>query len=181
MELLSPLPLQECLERLKAAIDSPPALFGRWPVVGRVRGSALHARRRVRYANHFQTRLSAELEEQDGGTLIRCRFSIHPAVAVFTALWFGAAILIGGMIFFGSLAVLADASDGAGSGTWFGLGIPVMLLAFGAGVVALGRYLARGERDVLLAFLRETLRAQPQDGVAGRVRDGQARELGAPA
>ena len=69
------------------------------------------------------------------------------------AVWFGAVALIGGAIFVHSLSLLVWAPAKAPDGNIVGVVVPVMMLFFGAGLVALGRWLARDEKAFLLNFV----------------------------
>lgn len=150
---------EACVKRLQVEIDGPWARFGSRPVMGRVSDSSLRIWKRIRYRNSFQTCLSAKLVEQDGRTRIGCRFSLHPFAVVFMAVWFGAVVLIGGMVIVVStVAFLADPSA-VPPFVWLGLAIPIVMIAFGIGLIRFGRYLARDERQFLLEFLRQTIGA----------------------
>jgi hypothetical protein len=141
VELLSPFPLEECRALIQQQLRESP---GEAPVAGRLTGARLRARKRIGYRNSFQTYLVADMAEHGGGTLIRCRFAMHPAVLAFIAIWFLAVLQIGG-------------------GGVFSAG----MIAFGVLLVSGGIYLARGESAFLLDFVRVTLRARQVSGNGG--------------
>lgn len=157
LHLVSPLPLEECCRRLQAAMDSPWVLFGSRPVIGSIAKGRLQASKRIQGRNSFQTRLTAELTAEGDRTLIRCQFGMHPFVRAFMALWLGGAVVTGLGWAGVSLVTLLTTSSDAHAGTWFGLLAPIGPLMFGWGLLWLGRYMARSERDVLTAFVRDTL------------------------
>jgi hypothetical protein len=163
VELLSPLPIEECHLLLEAAMDTlwPWDYFGSRLVAGRISGSKLFARKQVGYKNLFQTRLSADTLEQDGRTLIRCRFSLHPFTRTFQVLWFAGVLLICGPIFVMSLLTLAEAPSRGPAGKWEGVFVPIGMFVFSVGNYWFGRYLARNERQFLIAFVCDTLAATP--------------------
>ncbi len=140
-------------------MDNPFTIFGGRPVIGRIAGTKLRARKRIWYRNSFQTQLTADLAEQAGQTTIRCRFSMHPLVTAFMAVWFGGVVLTGSGTLVMSLVALAYAQSGAPPGTWLGILIPTVMLVFAVGLLRFGRYLARDEQQFLLAFVRDTLGA----------------------
>ncbi len=161
IELLSPLPLEQCLERLKPLIEdqwrwSDP---GRKPLVGRFEGTILRVRKRIPYRNSFQTQLKAELMPEGNRTLFRCRFGAHPFVLIFMALWCALLAAI-------TAPILIQAIE---AGTSFqtagpGLLIPPAMLGFGILLIVVGRLLARNEQQFMLDLFEEELRARPRDG-----------------
>jgi hypothetical protein len=156
VELVSPLPLEECCRRLRAGMDE--TMLGvqlAFPVVGRIKEGKAAGTRRLscswspeiymrRQRNSFKTLLSADLIDQSGQTRIVCRFSMHPFVMLFTAFWFGIVLL--------SIVGLSSSSVLVG---------PVVMIAFAFGLLRFGRYQSRDDREALLAFVRERLKAEP--------------------
>jgi hypothetical protein len=59
-----------------------------------------------------------------------------------------------------SLITLILDPQNAPKGTWAGALLPPLIVVFFLGMVRVGRYLARGERDFLIDFLRRTVGAQ---------------------
>jgi hypothetical protein len=159
LDLISPLPRDECVRRLQVATDRWWALFGSRPLVGHVGESFLRVRKRIGYGNSFQCRLSATLEDEGSRTRLRCRLGMHPSVTLFMAFWFCGVVLIGAEVLVSTAAALlrGDASAQA----WMGIIGPFGMLAFGVALVAFGRFLARNEREFLLNFLRATIDARP--------------------
>jgi hypothetical protein len=77
---------------------------------------------------------------------------MHPFVIPFTTVWFG-------MVFLSIVTGLSSSPSIVASPTQV---LPVgMMLLFGFGGVRFGRYQSRGDRQALLAFVRETLMAEP--------------------
>jgi hypothetical protein len=129
------------------------------PLIGRIRGSRLRARKRTFwYRNSFQTYLSAELVADGSETRIRCRFGMHPFVIAFSVVWLCAATSLCGvaLLHFGN-------SRQASPDAWPGIAVCLLLPAFGWGIVCFGRYLARGEKQFLTDFIRQTLNAMPTE------------------
>jgi hypothetical protein len=163
-ELILPCSIEEFCRRLTAKMDR--SFFGTRPVIGRIRGTLLTARKRIWYRNSFQTYLSAELSSHANQTLVRYSFSIHPFVRVFAAAWFVGVALFGGAILVRSLSLLMWAPARA-SGSMVGVGVPILMLLFGAGCVAFGRWLARDEEAFLLTFVRTAGVAHPHSPWSG--------------
>ena len=161
VELTSPWPLEQCQAVLAASMDGSLLARGNQPVIGKVSGTQLRARKRISYRNSFQTSLKAELAEQGGHTRIHCRFGMHPLVTVFMVVWLGGVLTIGGGISASLLPDLARQGFSAPSDTWLGVAIPAGMAVFGVALVWLGRLIARNERRFLLEFLRDTLSAVP--------------------
>ncbi len=160
LDLVSPLPLPECVRRLRAEVDSMWTFFGKRPLVGRVDDHWLRVARRIRYRNSFQTWMSARLSAEGGGTRLRCRFGMHPLVTVFMAAWFGFVLMLGGPASVVVLVKLVAAPAPTAAGEWLLALIPVWMLAIGSAMVGIGRWLARGERRYLIEFLRQSVEAR---------------------
>src|SRR5262245_31108628 len=81
-DLISPLARDECVRRLRANTESSwfPAFSSNKPVIGRVEDTAFQIHKFIRYQNSFAPCLSAELDDEDGRTRVRCRLGLHPAV-----------------------------------------------------------------------------------------------------
>jgi hypothetical protein len=159
VELVSALPIAECGDRLAAAMDSRTRLFGKRPVIGRVADTVLHARKRIAFRNSFQTSVTARLFEQDGRTYIDCRFAMDPlvmavlgAVAALVAITAIPAALA-------YLAGLAAAAVDGGEAPPTALAIPPLMLLGLVLLLGLGRGAALGEREFLIAFIKQTIAA----------------------
>lgn len=149
--VISPLPREECVRRLQEQVDPEGSVFGKRPVIGRVRETSLRLRKRVKGRNSFQTFLFARVSPAADRTRFDCRFGMHPAVVAFMAFWFGVLLVIGGLAVseLGSLWAGADALPA-------GLPIGAFLLGmfvFGIGLVAIGRFASKGDVAFLTEFL----------------------------
>lgn len=155
-ELVSPLSIIECINRLRSATQSEWAIFGTSPVVGKVGEKSFRLRKRLKMShNSFQTHLSASLSSEGTSTRVTCRFGMHPFVVIFMIVWLGA--VTGGAI--GSLVFGLRHSNGTMPSA-AGL-VPWGLALFGIVLVGVGRGMARGEREFLMDFLRQTVEARP--------------------
>jgi hypothetical protein len=152
--LVSPLPITECLDRLRGVTQSEWKIFGKSPVVGRI-GERFKLRKRLSGGsyNSFQTFVSGRLIDEGASTRIACRFGMHWFVTLFTVIWL--APFVTTLIF--SLAVDLATLRIQNPESYL---VPVIFTAFGCGLVCLGRYMARGERQFLRDFLRDTLDAR---------------------
>ena len=168
IELVSPLPLDECESRLREAADREGLLswFGSKPIVGRVSARYIRLRQRIGYRNSFQTFLIGSLEDCDGGTLFRGRAGMHPLVKGFMAVWFSGVVLFGGIAFVTSIQGML-----AGGGQPIGAIIPAAMLAFGVVLVGVGRWLARDEERFLVSFLAGVIGA-PETKAEPSAHDG---------
>jgi hypothetical protein len=151
--LTSPLAREECVRRLQEAIDGERVLFGKKPVIGRVSETSLRLRKRMRGKNSFQTLLTAKVFQDPGRTRFECRFGMHPAVIAFMAFWFGAVLAIGAgaIIEASGIAVALSIAE-----PMVVLG-PLAMVAFGIGLVVIGRYSSRDHQQFLTEFLRSTV------------------------
>jgi hypothetical protein len=116
LELHSPLRRDECVRRLKSAIDPWWKIFGGGEAIGGVSNTRFRARQRIWYGNSFQTVLHAKLEDSGGGTRIFCTYGMGIAVRCFTVFWLAAAILMGGATFYSSLLAILGFGQGASNG-----------------------------------------------------------------
>ena len=107
------------------------------PVIGRVDGNRVRARKHIGYKNSYQTHLSADLVQEAGLTRIRCRFSMHWFVVAFTIAFIGFAV-----VKTGELIAQGDFSIG-----------PPLMVAGGLAVLFVGRLIARHEQRFLLEFV----------------------------
>jgi hypothetical protein len=167
VEFVSPMPLDECCRRLRARIDDTKTSFNlTLPVVGRFVGTGPGGKRRfICYwkpeywsrggRSKLKTPLSVELTDQSRQTRITCRVSINPGVSIM--------ILVAGMLALVSVVIVkAGSTAGAPAASDGGpLGALVIMLYAGAIMVRSARYQARCDRQALLAFVRETLMADP--------------------
>ena len=151
VELVSPLARADVVQRLRDGVDSDWVMFGGKPVVGRVDERSFRLRLRLKYRNSFQTFLFGTIVEDGRSTRLRCRVGMHPIAAAFMALWLTA---VAGLM----ISALSALGDEAEIGLL--LGVPVAMIAFGGGLVWLGRWLARDERRRLISFLEQMLAAR---------------------
>ena len=150
-QMTSPLSRDELVATLRGEIDSPWTFFGQKPVVGAVSNTRVWLVQRHNYRNSFQTVLSATLADDGRGTRLSCRAGMSLFVIVFMSVWFGLLLVITTPLL--SMAVLH--SD-FGWPFLYNLGF----VAFGIGLVASGRWFARGEREFLVSFLEDTIDAR---------------------
>lgn len=153
-ELVSPLPVDECIARLQEAVGGA---FDDRPVVGSVGQRSLRVRQRLHQSkNSFQTYLRAALEGDGKSTRLACRFGPHPFVMVFMVFWLASALAIGAAFW-----TLGLPAQGGGDIPILARIAPFTMLPMGIVLLGVGRYFARGERQFLLDFLRRTIEAQP--------------------
>lgn len=159
VDLISPLPRGECARRLHTAVGSEWSLLPGSPVVGVADADRLRIRKRTFYRNSFKPTLRAQLTDSDGGTRIHCDLG---GTLPLLPMALGIALLvvvIAGM----TIALLASRGIGLSAIPPAALIVPLAALplftGLGVGVVLLGRHLAKGDADYLLAFLRRTLEA----------------------
>jgi hypothetical protein len=161
--LISPLPIGECKERLTKAVDPPWMLFGGKPVLGSLRAGTLVAGKRIFYGNSFRTMMRARLSESGATTRIHCSFGMPAFTTIFMTVWFGLLFLIGGMMMIGAIFVAVTGGEQRESLGPLGLLMlffaPPLMFGFGVGLVHIGQRATRGHRQYLIDFMRETLEA----------------------
>ncbi len=147
----------EVVRRLGDAVDRDWAFFGRKAVVGKVSADGFRLRMRISYRNSFQTFMFGTVKAGGRGSRIVARTGMHPAAAMFMLLWLSI-VAVGAATFVASL-MQSPGDFGAGDGVIASL-MPIAMLVFGVGLVGIGRWIARGERDSLIAFIEETAEAE---------------------
>ena len=156
-ELVSPLSIIECIDRLRSATQSEWTIFGTCPVVAKVGEKSFRLRKRLKAShNSFQTYLFAKLSSEGTSTRLTCQSGMHPFVVIFMIVWLGGvtAGAIGSLVF--GLRQYSNGTIPSAAGL-----VPWGMALFGIVLVVVGRRMARGERKFLMDFLRDTVEAQP--------------------
>jgi hypothetical protein len=159
LTLLSPFSVEDSVARLKEQVGSEWNPFGRSAVVGRVGQSSFSIRKRLRFgsSNSFQTWLSGKIVSDRHGARIDCRLGMSRAVIAMIPI-----ILI--MIWFVCSSIVGEDIAAVRRGeTPIYFAIPLFFTVFLVGLILVGRYAARKEGALLIAFMRETIDAQEQN------------------
>jgi hypothetical protein len=160
-DLVSPLPLAECVRRLREATDSSFAIAGSKPVLGTVRETAVRLRRRSYYRQSSQCWLSGKFVEDGGLTRLHCTVGMHPVMRTLLEYWVGAVALAGGYVFLRSLRLFFNAHgalpDPWPDYLWLGLVVPPLLLGFGAVLLAFGDHNFGSDPRFLVEFVARTI------------------------
>jgi hypothetical protein len=169
--LISPLPVRECVRRLRAATDGEWAMAGSKTVLGWVGEKSLRLRKRTYYRNSSQVWLSGKFAEENGHTRLRCTAGLHPFVRTFLEYWVAAVLLGGGLIFFRTakellggyilsphLSPLAPLPPNL----WLGIIVPPVLLGFGIILLIFGDYPSSDEPRFLIEFVARTIEAREE-------------------
>jgi len=157
--LVSSLSVEACRERLRADVGSLWNPFTAWnhPVRGRVTGKGFWIVKTIHYRNSFQTEARGRWTAEGNGTRIDVSFGMSRWIAGFMIVWLiGIAAFVVG--WWGSGP--AGSAKAAGAGTLL-VFLPLLMLGFGIGLIAFGRWLARNESRELIEFLTRTLECQP--------------------
>ena len=151
IELTTLLSIDECVNRIDAAIDGNFTIFGSKAAIGSTSAAGFKIRKRIWYRNSFQTILRAELVSEGAATRIRCSFGMAWLVLAFMAVWFGMAGIFVVTALWGSLATSTPSPAGF---------VIFLMPALGAVIVIVGRWFARNEAQYLVDFVCRTLDAQ---------------------
>jgi len=163
---LSPLTVAQCLERIQAHVPDSDAwcaagaAMERGTVLAKIRGQRvrLFALGPPWLVNSYAPFFYGRVETVAGGTQIVGRFRWAPWVTAFMAVWFGA---LAAMTIALLVVVLVGPSDPT-SPVLFDLLAPLVMMLAGAGLMALGRWLARKQVASVHQFLRVELEATPE-------------------
>jgi hypothetical protein len=163
MKLRTKLFLADCRSRLGSNTDLGGMALS-WDsatpgsVLGEFRGPVFRLHTKKYYSNSFTPFFYGKLAEVDGGTVVEGEFRLHPFIRLFLLFWLAFLLL------FGASAIIVPAPQHPVSDIprgWFYAGI-ALLAVVGVAFVQLGRWLARGEREVIHSFLKSTLEADDQ-------------------
>ena len=83
---------------------------------------------------------------------------MHPFIRLFMVFWFAFLLIFGA----GALIIPASAHPAVGIGRGCFFTVLVVLALVGAGLIQFGRWLGRGEQEVIHSFLKSTLEASDE-------------------
>jgi hypothetical protein len=159
MTIQTPLGIEACRERLKEA-TSPDSLKSIFVSSGTIlcsfSGNRFRLRQKKAYNNSFEPLFYGVLTPQTGGTEISGDFRMRPFVIAFMALWFGMLVIIGGVMVAQNLRHLISGQSSAGANRVLGIVGPLVMAAFGVGLVAFGQWLGNSQKTEMTRFLQET-------------------------
>jgi hypothetical protein len=154
-ELVSPLPLGECVRRLRAATDGQWAIAGSKPVLGFVGDKSIRLRRRTEY-RQGSCWVSGNFIEEFGWTRLVGRTGLHPALRGVLEIWIGVVLVLGSAVVF--KAARFALSEGATSQMlWLGIALPLVMLGCGVVLLIAGEYFPADEPRFLIDFVARTI------------------------
>jgi hypothetical protein len=156
-DLVSPLPLAECIRRLRAATDSGFAMAGSKPVLGTVRNTAIRLRRRSHYRHGSQCWLSGKFTQEGGRTRLHCTVGMHPFFRVFLKYWVACIFIGGGAIVVHTLRTFWTAQEPLPQNLWLGLVVPPLLFGFGVVLFLVGDSGFGSDPRFLVEFVARTI------------------------
>jgi hypothetical protein len=174
-DLVSPLPLAECIRRLRAATDRAWAIAGKKPVLGFIGDSTIRLRRRSYYRQNSQCWLSGKFTEENGLTRLHCTAGMHPVMRTLLEYWIGAVMLGGGYVFVRALKTFLAATGPVPDYLWLGLALPPLLLGFGVVLLVFGEQNFGGDPRFLVDFVAGAIDGKE---VWSRERDNRNKDLG---
>ena len=110
---------------------------------------------RPNFQNSFQTGLKATMDADGGGTRIDGRIGPPASATFFMIFWFG---FLGLFVFGAGAAMIAHGQSPLTNPTLFM--IPLGMMVFGWGLIALGTWNDKKDQDAILKFLADTVQAQ---------------------
>jgi hypothetical protein len=163
MKLRTKLSIAECRARLGAATDLGGMALswdatGPGAVVGEFRGEAFRLHTRKYYQNAFAPFFYGRLSAIESGTVLEGSFRMHPFARLFMLFWFTL------LIIFGLAPIIVPAAERVAANFnrhWYFAGL-IALAVLGIGFIEIGKWLGRGEQDVIHSFLKSTLEAQDE-------------------
>jgi hypothetical protein len=174
--LFSELSPSECIETFAGSVtpDRTPLPDQAKPFLGKVDGQQFRLRILPVRRNSWAPVFSGTFREHAGGTLIEGRFGFGSFGRAFMLIWSAFLVIMLLAVAFALSQALSPGLFGGGSDPVQGQGnaFPeylrglVWLLVLGlagAGVMGYGKHLARGEKEIILQFLQDTLDACPYE------------------
>jgi hypothetical protein len=158
-DLISPLPPNECVRRLRNATDGMWSLAGSKSVQGSVSENAIRLRKRIFYRNSFQCWLSAKLVGENGATRLHCTFGLHPFVRIFLEVWIAVVSVVGLTVAMQTVWLWLRNSP-LSPNAWLGIVFPLIMVGFAILLLKFGNSLVQDEPDFLIGFLKATIRAR---------------------
>lgn len=160
MKMRTKLSMADCRARLASATDLGGMALswdavGLAAVVGEFRGPAFRLHTRKYYSNSFAPFFYGKLTQSDGGAILEGRFRMNPFTRLFMVFWFAFLLLFG----LGAVMVPPPAYRPGGAGRGWFIGGLILVAIVGFGLVLVGRWLGRGDQDVIHAFMKNTLEA----------------------
>jgi hypothetical protein len=154
-ELVSPLPLAECVRRLRAATDGRWAIAGNKPVLGFVGDKTVRLRRRTEY-RQGSCWVSGDFVEEFGWTRLHGRTGLHPMLRGVLEIWIGGVLALGGFVLFRTVRTYL--SEGVTTEMlWLGVALPLVMLGFGVLLLIAGEYFPADEPRFLIEFIARTI------------------------
>lgn len=102
--------------------------------------------------------MTATLESQPDGTVIYCRFGMHPFVIGFMIFWICFVLSIGGL---GAIESMHDLnSRNPPADAWIGVFLPPGMILFAVLLMSIGWLVSSGDQEFLMNFVRRTVNAQ---------------------
>jgi len=156
-EFKSAFSLAESVERLRAATKrSSFSALAQSAAVGPVKETKVRLQRVIpMFQNSFKPFFFGHFEARPDGVYLTGKFSLLPFVKIFMTFWLGATVVIG--------IVIGAGAQSQGAEPWGMLGCFGMT-AFGIGLIALGKWLARNDADWLSSVIRTALQASNPSG-----------------
>ena len=163
MRLRTKLSIADCRTRLGSATDLGGMALS-WdaaapgPVLGEFHGTVFRLHTKKYYSNSFAPFFYGKLKQTDGGTEVDGKFRLHPFIRLFMLFWFALLIIFA----ISPMIIPAEHNPVSGFNRQVFYSGLAALAVLGIIFVQIGQWLARGEREVIHAFLKKTLEAEDQ-------------------
>lgn len=160
-EFKSGFDLVESINRLRAATKrSVFSALAQTAAVGPVKETKVRLQRVIPLVgNSFKPFFFGRFEVRQDGVYLVGKFTLLPFVKVFMTFWLGATTFIGFLL-------LAAGGQAQGAGRWAALG-PFVMVGFGIGLVAVGKWFARNDVDWLSNVIRTALKVPTPTPLGG--------------
>jgi hypothetical protein len=157
------LQVEECIGRIKSFADEERRFLwmatssGHKEVVYKIDDNKFRLWRRRRHINNGLMPFFYGKFQENGGTIISGRFSMHPFIRIWNKILFGLGIVFAVLTY--SILLFVGAQDGEGM-PYYLYAMPIIYLLGLTAIVQLGIWLGQSDVKLLMDFLKNRLEAR---------------------
>ena len=160
LTIQSPLPPDRCVEALRAVTTPENFLktlfLPSGTIIAQIKGDRFRLRQKKSYNNSFAPLFYGKFRPVANGTEIIGEFRMLPFVKVFMTIWLAGVFFGGGALAVSSLCQILFAAKPHDHAPLLGVLIPVLMMVFGFGLLRIGYWLGKAERENMTRLLQAT-------------------------
>jgi hypothetical protein len=159
----SRLDIDTCIANLKRSVNNESIFAGdvSGNVGGKIKGHKFQLwKRQIQYHNSFGSIFYGNLVQERTGTRISGHFGLDSMVKVILYVMYGVVILIGGLIYIGTLTNWISGTQNQGHLSLFFYIVPFLALLILWGFSKIGTWFGKTEQKYIIEYLKNTLKAK---------------------